>query len=199
MKSNKKNMSRVFGIILGFSILFIFAFFMTILIKEIGKTEILDKIDNYTLLVEDSMGISDNMKEHIHKQPENFQSINLHYDLYFLLSLAGTFMFTLFISYKSRELGYMSFFGYIFLGMTIFLYVVSVITLISDWLVDNLIIGFLEFDLTTTPIISWWLSGLGFKLFVWASILLIVNRLNFTRSREDLSRIEQVGGGNFEK
>lgn len=194
---NKKSIGRYLSVILIFSILFLFSFFMVIFLKDIGKTEILDPISNISQSTQ--FTISEEMQDFIQLQPEEFENLNFHYDLYFVFSFIGFFLFALFGSYKAKQENYMSFFGFLFFGIVLFLYISTIITIFADWLVLNLINGFLEFDLNTVPIINYYITNMGLINFILATILIMVNRLNFSLTREDLGEINQFQGGGFER
>jgi hypothetical protein len=198
-KKNKKGLFRVMSLILIFSFISLVMIFSVIFIKEIGKEQMLDKLDNYTYQVEDEFGLSLEMKEHIHSLPEEYDETNPMYDLFFLIGLITTFVITMVSSFKSAELGMFSFLGYLTLGVAGFLFVSSFFMIINDWFIFNFIQGFLEFDFDTVPMINYYINNLSIINFIWAILIVGVNKISFVLIRNKKDEEDFIYGGGFEE
>lgn len=181
---NKKGITKLFGVSLAFMIVTVIAFFAVVFVQEIGHDNILIPLANISNQSAGTLGLSSTMQDYIQEQPDNFNAVIVPYDLYFLLSFLATFISSVIVSYKSREESFMSFFGLITIGMMIFLFVLGFMQTVQDWIITNLIEGFLEFDLITTPIINWYFDNVEIINFAWAAILIIINKINFSFRRE---------------
>jgi len=190
----KKGVVRGFSLMLGFAIAFLMIFFIAIFMQNIGKTEILDKIDNFTTGAETQLGISEEMKTHIHSLPDDYNDKNIPYDLFFVACFILMYSSALYISYTAKENNMFKFFGVLYIGMIGFLFVTGIVNLIILWFNENLIVGFVGFDLSTTPIINFYLTNLTILHFVLGLILIIVNKLTFTDKREDDGLINSQAG-----
>ena len=194
-------MNKLFTYVLSFGLLGILGVFFAIFTFQIGDEYILTPINDIANDSYAQLGISEQIQTHIDDSLTNYRSLNLPYDLFFLFSWLGIFGLSLITAYKSREEGYMSFFGSITLGLMIFLFVLSFMVTIFDWIVLNLIQGVVSFDLTTTPIILFYVDNIEFISFIWAVILIIVNKLTFAlvRGKEEDINDFTAPQGDFEK
>lgn len=182
---NNKEIMRSFSLVLSFGILFIVVFFMAIFLQDIGRTEILDSIDNYTTNSETQLGISEQMKTHIHSLPQEYSDTSIPYDLFFIIAFFSMYTTALYSAFNAKENNMFRFFGILYIGMIGFLFVTGIMTLIVNWFSENLITGFIGFDLTTTPIINFYLTNMPLINFALGLILILVNKLTFTNKRED--------------
>lgn len=198
MKNNKGVMRSV-GLVIGFTVMFIIIFFVAIFMHDIGRTEILDKIDDFANASETQLGVSEDMKTHIHSLPDEYSSTTIPYDLFFSLAFIFMYSTALYSAAKSREENMFKFFGMLYFGLIAVLFVLGVIGIIADWLIVNLIEGFVGFDLTTTPIINAYITNITIINFLLIGILFLVSKVNFVSKREedDLinSEISRFRGG----
>lgn len=194
-------MNKLFSYVLGFSLIGILGFFFAVFIFQIGDEYILTNINNVANDSYINLGVSTDMQTHIGDSLTAYRDLIIPYDLFFLFSWVAVFGMSLITAYKSREDSYMSFFGSITIGLIVFMFVLSFLVTIFDWIVLNLIQGVVSFDLTTTPIILFYIDNIGFISFIWASILIIINKLTFALIRgqdEDINDFTAPQGG-FEK
>jgi len=178
-------MNKLFSVIFLFTMITIFGFFISVFIFQVGDELILTKINNVTQEVGANIGISSQMSTHIDDSLTSYRNLIIPYDLFFLLGFITTFLFSLFSAFKSKEQSWFSFFGTITFGLIIFLFITGFIVTIKDWIVLNLIQNVLSFDLNTTPIFFFYIDNLGMINFIWAIVLILVNKLNFTINRNE--------------
>jgi len=195
-------MNKLFSYVLSFSLIGILGFFFAVFIFQIGDEYILTELNDVANDSYSGLGISSQMQTHIDDSLTNYRNLILPYDLFFLFSWISVFGLSLITAYKSRETGYMSFFGAITISLMVFLFILSFLIVIVDWIVLNLIQGVVEFDLTTTPIILFYINNLAIISFLWASVLIIINKLNFSLVRgnddDDINDYTAPQGG-FDK
>jgi len=194
-------MNKLFSYILGFGLMGIMGFFFSVFIFQIGDEYILTNIQTVANDSYSNLGISSQIQTHIDDSLADYRALILPYDLFFLFSWIAVFGMSLITAYKSREDSYMSFFGSITVGLMVFLFVLSFLITIFDWIVLNLIQGVVNFDLTTTPIILFYIDNIGIISFIWASILIIVNKLTFSliRGKEEDINDFSAPNGEFQK
>lgn len=195
---NNKAITNLFGIILFFMIGFTITFFVALFLHDIGRTEVLDNVDNFITEYESSQPLSSAMSAYIHAQPDEYSALTIPYDLFFLATFIFFFITSLYSAYKTQEAGWFSFFGGLTLLLVIFLFVGTFATTLTNWITQTLIEDFIGFSLNNTPIIQYYYDNLGIINFIWALLLIFVNKLNFNFSRqsEDISTIE---GGVYEQ
>jgi len=195
-------MNKLFSYVLSFSLIGILGFFFAVFIFQIGDEYILTELNDVANDSYSGLGISSQMQTHIDDSLTNYRNLILPYDLFFLFSWISVFGLSLITAYKSRETGYMSFFGAITISLMVFLFILSFLIIVVDWIVLNLIQGVVEFDLTTTPIILFYINNLAIISFLWASVLIIINKLNFSLVRgnddDDINDYTAPQGG-FDK
>ena len=191
-------MNKLLGYIFYFSLASVIVFFLGIFIFQVGDELILTPIHNVTNSSGAVLGISSAIQTSMDADLTSYRNLNIPYDLFFLFSFISMFAFTIISSYKSREQSYISFFGMITLGLMGFLLLTSFIVVIKDWLILNLITSVLAFDLNTTPIFNYYVNNMGFLNFLWAVILIIINKLPFTLNRDneenDINDFTKDGG-----
>lgn len=192
-------MNKLFGYIFFFSITSIIGMFFSIFIFQIGDQYVLTELNAVANDSYNNLGISEQMQTHIGDSLQNYRDMNLPYDLFFLLSFITIFGLSIFTAYSSREQSYASFLGSITLGLMMFLFIMGFVITIADWLVLNLIQNVVEFDMNTTPIFLFFTNNLGIISFIWAFLLIIINKLTFTLNRgdediNDYSSPEELGG-----
>lgn len=196
--NNKKGVLKYLGLLLGFGVVFLIIFFVAIFIQDIGRTEILDNIDNFTTNSQTQLGLSDDMKTHIHSLPEDYSAQTIPYDLFFILLFVGMYSSAVYGAANTVESNMFRFFGLIYFGMIALLFVSGIINLIVNWWILNLIQGFVTFDLTTTPIINFYLTNMTIINLILGAILILISKIRFTdkREEEDLinSGLSRFGG-----
>jgi hypothetical protein len=196
---NKTGISNLLGIVLFFMIAFTITFFMAVFLHDIGRTEILDRIDTVAYEVEDKLVISDSMKAEIHNYPVEYSALNIPYDLFFLATFLMFFISSLSFAYMSRATGWFSFFGALTMVLIIFLFITTFTTAIVDWLIIELIINFVGFDLGNTPLIQFYYDNLGIINFIWALLIIMVNKLDFTNRRNEDINDSTLMAGDYER
>lgn len=195
---DRKGISNLFGIVLFFMIGFTITFFIAVFLHDIGRTEVLDNVDSFITTYESSQPLSSEMSTFIHNQPAVYSALTIPYDLFFLVIFLFFFVSSVFTAYKTQETGWFSFFGGITLMLVVFLFISTFATTLTDWIINTLIVDFVGFDMGNTPIIQYYYDNLGLINFIWALIILFVNKMSFSfkRDQEDISTIE---GGVYEQ
>ena len=185
---------KYINIILAFSFMVVVIFFYSLLIYQIGDEYVLAELDNVTTQIAPSMGVSGSMQTHIHSLYEDYQNLNVPYDLGFVITFILFFSSSIWSAHKSKELGWLSFFGVLTIGFMIFLFTTGFIVTIKDWFVLNLIENFLGFELATVPIFNYYINNMGMINLFWFVVLMVVNKLNFTFARDTEDDVNVIGG-----
>lgn len=189
--NNKKGLSQVWGTIVIFS-LFIFVFlFATVGFKQIMSENILQPVLDQTLLLNESFTIAPSIQSAQQNVVDGFNTQWFDYDLFFLVIFILAFSSTIFSAKQSQKLGLLSFFGMVSIGTWIFLFIVGVMTQLSDWLIFNLYTNLFDLTSINTPIIDFFLSNISFICFLWFIIILIVNQIDF---QDIVRRVSQSEG-----
>ena len=185
---------RVLTVVLGLSFVILMYLFAILFIKDIGRTEILDRIDNYTYQTEDMLGLSDEMKTHIHEFPDEYSALDVPIDLYFFAVIISTFIGSLISSYKAKEQNMFSFFGMITIGVMFLLFLTFFIDIINTWFIYNFIAGVMEINISDYMLLNFYITNLGIINLAWFVIIILVNKLNFTNVRESDELVSDAGG-----
>jgi hypothetical protein len=189
----------IFGIT-AFTFGIIFFMFMFIAYYQIGDTYILTTLDNTTTTMGASMGLNSNMLTYIHSLPVTYRALNIPFDLIFLAFLIMGIVASMYAAIRVQEEGWWSFFGTLTLGMLVILLISSYVAIIKSWLVLNLFDNFLGVSVQTMPLFYWWVNNMGIFNFVWAILLIIVNKINFTYIRDyDTENQDVISTGGYEK
>jgi len=173
-------MKKLFWFITVFGIFSILIMFYLILIYQVGDEYVLANIETATPAIADNIGISAPMEAHILSLPERYRDLNIPYDIIFLGFLIFAFLTSVVTAMQIKEEGWWSYFGGITILLMVFLLITGYIGIVKDWLIINLFTGFLEVNLSSYPIFNYYVSNMAFLNFIWAIILLTVNKLNFT-------------------
>lgn len=178
-------MNKLYSYVMLFAIVSVMAFFMAIFVYQVGDQYILTEIESVANSSYDQLGISNEMQNSISGNLDEYRNLNIPYDLFFLASWISVLGLSIITAYNSREQSYYSFFGGLTLGLMLFLVVTGIVTTITDWIVVNLIQNVVNFNIETTPIFNFYISNLGIINFLWAFILLTINKLPFTLNRRE--------------
>ena len=157
-------------------ITFLFLFF-TIGFKQIFSENIITPVLNASLgAVGDQLtaGTISTLNSFQAKYDEPF----FNYDLFFLVLMFGFATIAITSSYKSRKMGYRSFFGYITIGSWLFFLILGLINEVGSWLILNFYTNLFNTSLISTPIIDWFVSNMTFYSFLLFFICLLANQFD---------------------
>jgi hypothetical protein len=92
-------------------------------------------------------------------------------------------------------MGDFTFYGFITIGLIFTLFLVGIVEIVSNWFYENFIFNFLSFDIVNqAPLMSAFLDNMGLYAFLWAVVLILVNRMGFrisTFTQQDFGRFEE--------
>ncbi len=186
--------------ITAWSIGIIFFMFILVFIYQLGDEYILTNVDSVSTGVIAQTGTSTTMGNYIHSLPVQYRALNIPFDLIFLAFLIGALLTSIYAASKVQEDGWWSFFGGLTLGMLLLLLISSYVAVIKNWLVLNLFDNFLGMSIQSMPFFYWWVQNMGIFNFMWAILLIIVNKMNFSYSREyDADTSQVINTGEFQK
>lgn len=189
MVSNK-GVSSALGIIIAFFFVSAFFMFSFYLMKGIGDDYVIDPLHNISKDLGGDLNISTQMMNNFDTIKASYDSLIFPVDLaflaFFLSSLAGS----IWISVKAKRQPIFSFFGLLFIMIFFFLVLVSIVTQITSWIIDEIYLKVFADTIISTPIFDWVFTNMGIISFVWALIILLVNQW----SRININGITGNGG-----
>lgn len=192
---NKGNVGLM-GLLIAFLFITLFFAFSTAFIYETGSDYVIDPLHSEISQQATEQGTSQGIRDTIDQAKTDYDNLVIPYDLFFLGGWISFFISTLLTAIKSREETTWGFFGMITFGLISFLFVLGIMDTISDWFIENFITNLLDFSLTSTPIINFYVTNFTIISFSWAVILILVNKLNF----EELGdRINPERRGGFQE
>ena len=189
---NKKG-GTVFGIsylVLSFMLIITVFLFYAIFLYEIGGDNVIDPTTNLTLIAGASANISTEMSTAISGYAQSYRDNEPPWDVFFILTFIVFFVSSVIISMLAKKESAIGFFSTITIGMMIFLLVFGFIDQITTWLFDNLIVGVLEFDLSTTPFINFYYQNIQLVSFFWALLIFIVNQFDIDIINRQKGRVQ---------
>ena len=182
----KKAILNLTYLVAGFAILAVMGMFYGIFIYNVGAENIIRPLTNQTLIAGNLTGISANMTAAIIGYEVSYLANEPPWDVFFILSFLAFFGTSLIASFMAKKESGFGFFSTITIGMMFFLLVFGFIEQTASWLFDNLIIGVLNFDLTTTPFMNAYFGNIQLWSFTWVVLIILVNQFDleiFNRER----------------
>lgn len=173
-------------------IIFIYIF-VSSLILETAKDSTVETLDNLTLEFYNRGDISENMANHLQEQNEDFNNFDYKPDLFFLFGFLFVFVSTLIIAIKSRSVSNMAFFGHLTFVISFSLMILGIMVQVIQWVKSEIYDRVLINLPYTTPIMDYVLSNIGIVCTLWGFLLILINKLDFSVSNNDLKKEEGFG------
>jgi len=180
MNLNKKGFSYLgLGIILSFAFLSMMYLFTSVFIFEVGDEYIISPSVEIFAETATQLDLDSQTLNTINSIDENYQSLEIPYDMGFIILLVFSVIISFYTSFQARALGHGSFYGLLTIGMVFFLFMFGFVEILTNWFYDNMVFGFLEFDITNkAPLMYAFLQNSALYSFVWAMALILINKLD---------------------
>ena len=178
MRNKQGNIIGVTYLILSFMLVITVGMFYAIFLYDVAGESIIAPLTNSSLQAGNITGISAAMVTAIEGYETSYASNEPAWDLFFMMTFGSFFIISIAISLMSRKESAVGFFGAITIGIMMFLLLFGFIDQITTWLFDNLIVGVLEFDLTTTPFLNFYFNNIEVLNLFWAFLLILVNQFD---------------------
>lgn len=183
---NKKgNIHSILGVFFTFSILSVM--FVTLFIINFGITndyilytlqDQMETLENDGVIPTNYSNITKQFGDSYHDNMINFGD-NLWLVLYILFILLSIFG-----AYEIRTSDEITGFMFLFYGMFIFLFIVGIISIFSEWVIDNIINKMLPNFIVYFPKFNWYIENIGIISLIHCILLFIVTKLNFNFARK---------------
>ena len=152
--------------------------FYAIFLYDIAGEEVFGPLTNLTIDAGNASGMSAQMITAIRGYEISYADNEPAWDLFFMMTFGSFFITSIGISLMSRKESAIGFFGAITIGMMMFLLLFGFIDQITTFLFDTLIVGVLEFDLTTTPFLNFYFNNIAVLNLFWAFLLILINQFD---------------------
>lgn len=190
---NKKGLTKALSLILGFFLIGSFFMFMVYLIQDIGTDYVVEPLHNISKDLGGDLGVSTQMMDNFDDIKTDYESRVFPADLFFLALWLLTLVGSVYIAAKASKLPVISFLGFLFIMIFFFLVMVSIVSQITDWVINEIFLKVFSDNIISTPIFDWVFENMGIISFIWAMLLLLVNQW----SRINLQNL--IGGGVIEE
>ena len=174
----KGSMFSVVLIIVSVTILLLLLLFSIIGFHQIGGEYIIDSFMDASDTMADSGQLPAASNTTSYAIKATYDEIKWPFDLYFLAFFILGFMTTIFSAYKTRKMGYMSFFGMLTIGSMVFLVVISFLDQFSTWFLQDFFYKVFDAPALATPIMNYYFAHLGIISIIWFVVLLLVNQID---------------------
>ena len=182
-------------VVLIFGIFSFFLLFNFSLLTEVGEDVAINITHNVTKTLGIDSGFSTEMLDHIDNAQTKYAAVNsaLPIDLFFLVLIMSTFILTVLTAIQSRKSGVISFFGFLTVGSMIFLFVLTFVEQVRDWLMDNFYYNIFDLSSIATPIADYYLNNSVVISFLWFIVLILINQFDggFSLGRADSGRFQE--------
>ena len=141
-------------------------------------------LNNETVLASDSYG-------------ESYQIWINNTDRIFVLMYVLFFIESLLFSYFAKSMDYFSFFSFMFYGLMIVLFLLSIFLNVSEWFLNDFLLKLIPEALTILPNFGWFLDRAGLILFIQLILCLLANQLDLdllrviTRKKKEQSVLNE--------
>ena len=186
---NKKSQINRFwaigGLIMVFGIIIFMFLFFSVGLKQIISEELMQPAINSSLNATSHLLTTETIG-----QINNIQTIWdgdwLNFDLFFLFMFL-VFVIELFYTASKTSIdNIFSFFGLITMGNMLFLFVLSFVSAVRDWLIDNFYTNLFDLSMVSTPITDIFLSNIGIISFILFLICILISTLDWQQVKEKL-------------
>lgn len=180
MIKNKKANVGVFGfffVLMIFSSIFLFiSFGMHYLLYDYAIVQTYETAD----IILDSEGQS---MTNIEELMSSYLGITDYYDLLFLFLLISAFVESTIAAIRTKEQGFLSFFGLVTIGNVFLIFILSYATQIQGWIVNEVLFEIIIMT-TDTPVLTFFLNYSIFIGVFWYLWLLGINQINIDGLKE---------------
>ncbi len=175
-KDNKGSVIGITYIILAFMLTAVMYVFLVVFYQSVGSENVIEPLVNISVNTSITFGNSAQITSEIASYTGKFNDTNIFLDLYFFVFFLSMFILSIVMSFKAKKEGPLSFFGTLTFGMLGFLLILGFIDQITTYLIEVLIVGILEFDLTSTLLIAAYFNNIQVINLIWALIIIAVNQ-----------------------
>lgn len=188
-------------IIIVFGLMIFFFLFFTIGFKQIMSENIIAPAVNQTLYGMNASGVS--MRSDTEGYITNAQSMYaadwFNADLYFLVFFLTAFIGSVYSAAKLQAPNFYTFWGVSTFGTMFFLFLLTVIGQIREWLLANFYTNVFNLTNISTPIIDWFVNNLQMISFVWFLALLLISFLDWENIIKNITDSSLSNDGEFQK
>ena len=190
-KGQISNMYIIIGMILVLGILLFVYLFLTVGVKQIVSENILAPSINASLNATSHLLDSGTITS-INNLQTQYDSSWFNFDLFFLL-IFSIYLFQLFyVSAKTSIDNIFTFLGFITIGNMLFLFILSFVETIREWLTTNFYYNLFDLSLINTPIIDLVVSNIQVISFVLFSICIMIATLDWQFIKERIVGANEV-------
>lgn len=178
---------EIFGYISIISLIGAFMLTIGIFFWAFGNDYVVYEIVNASQTLEATGIISNETVTSIDSAGSSYAGIVDFFDWGYVLFYVTFFLSTILVAYYSREMDYFSFLNTLFWGTMAILFLISIVTTVSDWWISEILykmIPNLEDSLVKFDYIQ---TNIGMLSFIQMLICIFANRLHF-RIKEAISK-----------
>lgn len=166
---------NVYGYIVIVSLLSVVALTGAILTWAFMNDEVLLELHNQTSLLEDNGIITNTSRLQLEEMSEQHVNLVFYFDWWWMGSYLIFVLSTILVAYYSKEENYFGFLGTLFFGTMIFLFLISIITVLTDWWVADILYGAIPMLEGQMPMMNHYLENIGMYSFIHILICISAN------------------------
>jgi hypothetical protein len=179
-------MYLIIGLILSLGILIFIFLFMTVGIKQIVSENILEPSINATLTATSSL-LDNNTINNVNALQTQYDTDWFNYDLFFILIFIIYVSQLFYLSAKTKIDNIFTFMGFATFGNMIFLFALTFIDTIREWLTTNLYYNLFDLSLINTPIIDFVVTNIQFISFILFVVCVLISGLDWQVIKEKIT------------
>lgn len=185
MKINKKGSAGLFGfffvLMIFASIFFFLTFGMHYILYDYALDPTIDIAD--TLLDENGEAMTN-----INALGSTYLGLVDYYDILFLVLILSAFIESTIASLKTKEQGFLSFFGFVTLGNVFLIFVLSYATQVQGWILNEILFNVILVT-TETPVLTFFFNYSMFIGVFWYLWLIGINQINLEGIKEKVPNV----------
>lgn len=178
--------TKIAAFSLVFSLISIIYIFISVFLYATANDYLFYNLQNLTEELEQDGIVKEGTAALTQTFGEDFKDFELHLDdlwlIAYILFIASSFM----ISYKADRHNYFSFLGLLFYGFMFILFLLTIVSTITIWFKDNVLLAILPTVHIIVPKFYYYLDHLGVFSAIHLGICLLINMIDF-----DLAKIHQ--------
>jgi hypothetical protein len=161
---------------------------MSIFFWAFGNDYVLYEVYNASEVLESNSIISNQTLNSISNVGDDYSGLSGYFDWGYVLLYVTFFLSTILVSYYSREEDYFSFLNSLFWGTMFILFVISIVTTISDWWVSDILYNLIPNIESHLVKFDWIHTNIGILSFIQMLICIFANRMYF-RIKDTINKI----------
>lgn len=179
----KGNLANIMGFAMVFCFISIVYIFIALFLYVSANDYLFYNLQNLTEQLEADNIVKAGTAAQTQVYGDDFTSFNFHMDDLWLTAYIIFIATSLIVSYKSKQQSYFSFLAWLFYGLMIFLFLLTIFATLTNWFKDEVLLRVIPTAAIVVPKFYYYLSHIGIFSAFHLVACLVANMLDFDFSK----------------